>query len=82
LELEDLDVTKAEAKPTYEEIKKYVIEKNGQRVSNLDIAHVKRKYGLIERLNYNKSKRAKKQPSLTPQKEQLVMEALRHYKIL
>ena len=48
-----MDRTAAENKATYEEIKAYVNEHSGMQVSNLYIAQVKRKYGIIERENYN-----------------------------
>lgn len=43
---------------TYPEIKEYVLNKFGFKVSSLYIAQVKRKYDLIERENYNKSRKA------------------------
>lgn len=50
----DMDWTAAENKATYEEIKKYVADNNGgMKVTNLYIAQVKAKYGIIERENYN-----------------------------
>lgn len=54
--MDELDLTKAEKKATYEEIKGYVLEHKGLQVSNLYIAQVKRKCGIIERENYNKAK--------------------------
>ena len=55
LDMDELDLTSAESKATYEEIKAYVAEHNdGMKVSNLYIAQVKAKYGIIERENYNK----------------------------
>ncbi len=57
LDMDELDLTSAESKATYEEIKAYVAEHNdGMKVSNLYIAQVKAKYGIIERENYNKPK--------------------------
>ena len=53
LEMDELDLTAAESKATYEEIKKYVLEHTGLKVSNLYIAQVKQKCGIIERVNYN-----------------------------
>ena len=53
LDMDELDVTSAESKATYEEIKSYVAEHNdGMKVSNLYIAQVKAKYGIIETLRY------------------------------
>lgn len=50
LDMDELDLTSAESKATYEEIKAYVAEHNdGMKVSNLYIAQVKAKYGIIER---------------------------------
>ena len=57
LDMDESDLTSAESKATYEEIKKYVVEHNdGMKVSNLYIAQVKAKYGIIERKNYHKPK--------------------------
>ena len=47
IELDDMDITSAETKATYDEIKKYVFEHNaGMKVSNLYISQVKRKCGI------------------------------------
>lgn len=55
LDMDELDLTSAESKATYEEIKSYVAEHNdGMKVSNLYIAQIKQKHGIIERENYNK----------------------------
>ena len=51
--LDELDLTAAESKSTYEEVKKYVLEHTGSKVSHLYIAQVKQKYGIIEQENYN-----------------------------
>lgn len=51
LNLDEMDLTAAESKATYEEIKAYVKEKTGLQVSNLYIAQVKRKCGIVERVN-------------------------------
>ena len=53
VELDELELTRAESKATYAEIKQYVLENFGLKVSQLYIAQVKRKHGLIERINYN-----------------------------
>ena len=81
LDMDELDLTAAESKATYEEIKKYVAEHNeGMKVSNLYIAQVKAKYGIIERENYNlpKSEDAK-QPQCPKKKEDAIVEALRFF---
>ncbi|MDE7321734.1 MAG: 23S rRNA (uracil(1939)-C(5))-methyltransferase RlmD [Lachnospiraceae bacterium] len=51
--LDEMDLTAAESKATYEEIKEYVLEHTGLKVSNLYIAQIKQKCGIIERENYN-----------------------------
>lgn len=54
LELDELDLTSAESKATYEEIKKYIAEHNdGMKVSSLYIAQVKKKCGLELGENFN-----------------------------
>ena len=51
--MDELDITAAESEATYEKIKAYVAEYNdGMKVSNLYIAQVKAKYGIIETLRY------------------------------
>lgn len=65
---------------TYGQIKDYVLEHSGLKVSSLYIAQVKQKYGIIERENYNKPKSENaKQPQCPPEKEVAIMEALRYY---
>ncbi len=56
IELDALDLTSAESKATYAEIKEYVLEKFGLKVSNLYISQVKRKCGIEVGENYNLSK--------------------------
>lgn len=54
--MDELDITAAESKATYDEIKAYVLQKHGLKVSSLYIAQIKQKCGIIERVNYNKPK--------------------------
>ena len=83
LNLDELDLTAAESKATYEEIKEYVLEHTGLKVSHLYIAQVKQKYGIIERENYNKAKSENsRQPKCPPEKEAAIMEALKHFQML
>ena len=80
VKMDELDLTSAESKATYEEIKAYVLEHTGLKVSHLYIAQVKQKYGIIERENYNKPKSEDaKQPQCPPEKEKAITEALRHF---
>lgn len=78
--MDELDLTAAESKATYEEIREYVLEHTGLKVSSLYIAQVKQKYGIIERENYNKPKSEDaKQPQCPPEKEKAITEALKHF---
>lgn len=80
IKMDELDLTSAESKATYEEIKAYVLEHNGLKVSHLYIAQVKQKHGIIERENYNKPKSENaKQPQCPPEKERAITEALKHF---
>ena len=84
LDMDEMDLTAAESKATYEEIKKYVAEHNdGMKVSNLYIAQVKAKHGIIERENYNlpKSEEAR-QPKCPKEKEEAIVEALKAFKMI
>ena len=78
-----MDLTAAEKKASYEEIKKYVLEHNGLKVSNLYIAQVKRKCGIIERENYNKAKAENaRQPKCPEEKERAIREALEYFRMM
>lgn len=80
VKMDELDLTSAESKATYEEIREYVLEHTGLKVSHLYIAQVKQKYGIIERENYNKPKSDDaRQPQCPPEKEEAITEALRHF---
>ena len=80
VKMDELDLTAAEKKATYEEIKAYVLEHTGLKVSSLYIAQVKQKHGIIERENYNKPKSENaKQPQCPPEKEKAITEALKHF---
>ena len=84
IELDDMDVTSAETKVTYDEIKKYVAENNdGMKVSNLYISQVKRKCGIEVGKNYNQAKSENsKQPQCPKEKEKAIVEALEHFKMI
>ncbi len=80
LDMDELDLTDAEKKATYQEIKDYVLEHSGLKVSSLYIAQVKQQCGIIERENYNKPKSEDaKQPQCPPDKEKAIKEALTHF---
>lgn len=82
VDMSELDVTSAEAEngATYEEIKAYVQEHFGVKVSALNIAQVKRKYGIIERECYNKAKAEDaRQPRCPEEKEKAIEAAMRFF---
>lgn len=83
LDLDELDLTAAESKATYDEIKAYVLEKFGLKVSSLYISQVKRKCGLEVGENYNlaKSENAKV-PTCPPEKEKAIIAALEHFRMI
>lgn len=83
VDMDELDLTSSEARATYEEIKDYIFERFGLKVSSLNIAQVKTKCGITERENYNKPKSENtKQPQCTKDKEEAIMNALRHFKMI
>lgn len=83
VDMDELDLTAAESKATYEEIQEWVEEKYGFHVSHLNIAQVKRKHGIIERENYNKPKAPdSKQPGCPEEKVKAIEAALRFYQMI
>ena len=79
IDLDELDITTAERKATYEEIKEYVFDKYNFKVSSLYIAQIKGKYGIKETENYNISKKGTRVPKCPPDKENAITEALKYY---
>ena len=83
LQMDELDLTAAESKATYAEIKDYVLKQSGLKVSNLYIAQVKQKCGIIERANYNLPKSENsRQPKCPPEKEAAIRAALEHFRMI
>ena len=81
--LEDMDLSEFEGKATYEQIKAYVLEKTGLKVSSLYIAQIKKKCGLDVGENFNPAKSENvRQPQCTPEKEDAIMQAFRHFGII
>ena len=76
-ELSEIDFSKD---ATYGEIKKFVLDKYGLKVSSLYIVQVKRKHGLIERENYNISKKENQRvPNFPGEKEKAIEDALEYF---
>ena len=83
VDMDELDLTSAESKATYEEIQAWVQEKYGFHVTHLNIAKTKRKCGIIERQNYNLSKNKDSRSPETPkEKEEAIIEAFRHFQMI
>ena len=84
LDMDEMDLTAAESKATYEEIKKYVAEHNdGMKVSNLYIAQVKRKCGIEVRENFNLPKSEdSRQPQCPKEKEDAIVKALKAFRMI
>ena len=83
VDMDELDLTAAESKATYEEIQEWVQEKYGFHVTHVNIAQVKRKHGIIERENYNKPKSSdSRQPGCPIEKMNAIEEALEFFQMI
>ena len=83
LDISELEVSSAETKATYEEIKSYVLEKFGLKVSNLYIAQVKRECGIVERINYNLPKtEGNRVPQCPEDKRKAIKDAFIHFQMI
>ena len=81
--MDELDVTSAESKATYNEFREHVWDYHQLKVSNLYIAQVKQKYVIIEREHYHKAKNENaKRPKCPKEKEDAIVEALRHFQMI
>ena len=81
--MEGMDTSGLQKGATYPEIKARVLEQTGLKVSSLYISQVKQKYGIIERENYHKAKNENaKQPQCPKEKEDAIVEALRHFQMI
>ena len=79
--LEDMDMSEFQDGATYPQIKAYVLEHTGLKVSSLYISQVKKKCGLEVGKNYNlpKSEDARQAPTCPPEKENEIREALQYF---
>ena len=78
--LDDMEITAFREKATYPQIKEYVLEQTGLKVSSLYISQIKRKCGLDVGDSYNKPKSEDARvPQCPPEKEKAIMDALRHF---
>ena len=81
--LEDIDTDGFKKGATYNAIRDWIKAKYGYRVTNLNIAQVKQKHGIIERENYNKPKSPdSKQPGCPEEKVKAIEDAMRHFQMI
>ena len=81
--LEELSVAQLQGSATYEQIKAYVLEHTGLKVSSLYISQIKRKCGLDVGQNYNLSKKEDaKVPKCPPEKEAAIRDALKYFQMI
>ncbi len=78
--LEDMDMSEFQDGATYPQIKAYVLEHSGLKVSNLYISQIKRKCGIEVGKNYNLPKSEdSRQPQCPPEKEKAIREAFKYF---
>ena len=83
LDLDELDITSAESKATYQEIKDYVLKEYGLKVSTLYISQIKRKCGIDVGEHYNISqKENQKVPQCPKEKEDAIRATLEHFAMI
>ena len=81
--LEDMDMSEFQDGATYTQIKDYVLEHSGLKVSNLYISQIKRKCGIGVGKNYNLPKSEdSRQPQCPPEKEKAIREAFKYFGII
>ena len=81
--LEDMDMSRFQQGATYEQIQEWVQEKYGFHVTHLNIAKTKRKYGIIERENYNLPKsEGSRSPETPKEKEEAIIEAFKVFQMI
>ena len=81
--MEDVDLSEFKGKATYEQIKACVLEQIGLKASSLYIAQIKKKCGLDVGENFNLPKSENvRQPQCTPEKEEAIMQAFKHFGVV
>ena len=81
--LEDMDLTELRGKATYAQVKEYILNEFGLKVSSLYIAQVKKKCGLeVGKNSYLPKSEDTRQPQVTPEKEEAIMKAFRHFGVI
>ena len=81
--MDELDLTSAESKAAYDEIKASVLKKHGLKVSSLYTAPIKRRCDLDVEQNYNLSKKGETGVlQCPPEKEAIIMDTLKHFRVI
>ena len=78
IDIDDIKENKG-GQATYPQIKEYIFEKYGFKVSSLYIAQIKDKCGFEKRENYNKGEGKSKELVCPPEKEEAIMDAFRYF---
>lgn len=74
--------TAAESKPTYAQIKAYILNQHGAKVSSLYIAQMKKKYGLETGKAYNRRETGDRVPKCPKEKEAFILEAFKFFRMV
>lgn len=87
LDSTEFETTRAECKATYQQIKKYIYDNYGIKMHTQFIAEIKREVGIIERKNYNKSKKTEEEQNkairhCTDKNRKIILEAFKHFKMI
>lgn len=83
LDLTKLDISINDGKPTYDQIKAYVLKKYGLKVSTLYISQIKRKYDIEVGEAHNKPKSPDSRvPKCPKEKEDAITDALKYFKMI
>lgn len=87
LDSTEFEATRAECKATYQQIKKYIYDNYGIKMHTQFIAEIKREVGIIERKNYNKSKKTEEEQNkairhCTDKNRKIILEAFKHFKMI
>jgi len=83
IELDEFDITAAESKATYPEIKEYILKNFGLKVSSLNISQIKNECGLETRENFNKPHdKDYRQPKCPDDKRAAIIAALKNFKMI
>lgn len=67
---------------SYAQIKEWIEKEYGLKVSSLYVAQIKDKLGIEKRENYNKGEKKARVPHCPPEKEEAIIAAFKHFKMI